>query len=321
MMGLLLLPGEVRNLIYKFVLTSNSGQLFCKEKRSLQPTPNRHSSTHETEPLASSDKRIALYYEHLRPGSLKLYEDEYGIVEANQLQYVCRSLRNETKGLGLKYNNIIFVRREEWEAAACYQFARFLHHCGLYWRSRMRLVTLRSASPDIPPVPEDHEIEDSRTESERAAEKAADDASLVEYLRSPLTSFNQIAKFCTDYLETKVENHLDFVNGETWSSLWQNGLLALAHCRHGISPRLYGTNTDLYYDVIEPGLRVAKEANLLLSGCDNYEIHPHDEPFDEDAFRRGIEQEWDLVQEDLRLVDGGVETWVHEVKSWYRDGL
>jgi hypothetical protein len=133
-------------------------------------------------------------------------------------------------------------------------------------------------------------------------------------LRSPLTSFNQIAKFCTDYPETKVKHHLDFVNGETWSSLWQNGLLALAHYRHCILPRLYRTNTNLYCDVKEPGLRVAKEADLLLSRCDNYEIHPHDEPFNEDTFRRGIEQEWYFVQEDLRLIDGGVKTWVNEVK-------
>ena len=261
--------------------------------------------------------RITVYYEYLHPGSLKLYEDEYTTVEANQLQYVCRSLRNETKGLGLKYNNIVFVKREYWEAAACYQFARFLHHCGPYWRSQIRLVTLRSASPDIPPVLEDYEMEDAQTESERAAE----DASLVQYLRSPLTSFNRIAKFCADHPRTKVKHHLDFVNGEAWSSLWQNGLLALAHSRHGISPQLYGKNTDLYYNVIEPGRRVAKEAGLLLGRCDNYEIHPHDEPFDEYAFRGGIEREWEFVQDDLRLVEGGVETWVNEVKRWYREGL
>lgn len=321
MMSLLLLPGELRNLIYQFVLTSNNGQLFCKETRSLQSTPNRHNGENKSELEAAPDARITVYYERLHPSSFKLYEDEYTMVEANQLQYVCRSLRNETKGLGLKYNNIGFVRREDWEAAACYQFARFLHHCGPYWRSQIRLVTLRSASPEIPPVPEDHEMEDAQTESERAAKRAAEDALLVQYLRSPLTSFNRIAKFCTDYPRAKVKHHLDFVNGETWSSLWQNGLLALAHSRHGIPPELYGTNTDLYYDVIEPGRRVAKEADLLLSRCDNYEIHPHDEPFDENAFRRGIEQEWDFVQEDLRLVKGGVETWVNEVKRWYREGL
>ncbi|KAF2640341.1 hypothetical protein P280DRAFT_507848 [Massarina eburnea CBS 473.64] len=90
------LPGEIRNLIYEFALTS--------------PSP-----LHYREPISDTTK--PLIYE---PAT------EYSqAAEINQIKYVNKRLYAETAGLEVVFNTILFARKEEKESTPGTMFLRF----------------------------------------------------------------------------------------------------------------------------------------------------------------------------------------------------
>jgi len=111
---LLALPRELRDIIYEYALTEDNGLLLF-ERRTLG------------EPY--SPQRI---FEGRRPTDPD--------VESNRLKYVCRQLYHETKGLGLKLNDLAMHSRRQVEA-----FVAFLDTCSDSQQQCIRKVTLSDA--------------------------------------------------------------------------------------------------------------------------------------------------------------------------------
>jgi len=62
--------------------------------------------------------------------------------EANQLKYVCKQLYSETTGLGLKFNDLHFVRKDITVPPSERQFEHFIEHCTPRKLSLIRGVVL-----------------------------------------------------------------------------------------------------------------------------------------------------------------------------------
>jgi hypothetical protein len=87
------LPGELRNKVYEYALTEENGLIFQIENN----VGILRSGTVTTE--------VAPECAHMNPSP---HAQPY-TASANQLQYVSRQLRAETKGLGIRFNDITFV--------------------------------------------------------------------------------------------------------------------------------------------------------------------------------------------------------------------
>jgi len=100
---LLALPRELRDIIYEYALTEDRGLLLI-----------------ETHPKSFRGHRL---YEHW--------------VESNRFKYVCRKLYHETKGLGLKLNDVAVRSDRQVE-----DFVTFLATCSADHQQDIRQVTL-----------------------------------------------------------------------------------------------------------------------------------------------------------------------------------
>jgi hypothetical protein len=103
---LLLLPGELRNNIYGFALSEENGLDYIKDAQGIgwlclhEPQIGvKHGANTEME-----ENRSEPTISPASPTTVCIESD--GCVVANQLQYVCRQLRHETKTLGILYNTI-----------------------------------------------------------------------------------------------------------------------------------------------------------------------------------------------------------------------
>ena len=106
---ILRLPGEVRNMIYKYTLTKPNG-LFYTQK------PNERSSGRQQYGVAfplymsRSDRfdgeqsKRTTSQRLLSRAMLNPFEGEF-----HQLKFTCSQLRQETKGLGLEWNRVTFL--------------------------------------------------------------------------------------------------------------------------------------------------------------------------------------------------------------------
>ncbi|KAF2831192.1 hypothetical protein CC86DRAFT_430930 [Ophiobolus disseminans] len=101
---LLLLPGEVLNKIYKFVLTAEDGKLKLNITEKNQPHP--------------------LSRMPLRP--FRPYED---LPEFNTLKYVCHKLYKDTAALELKFNTLVFIQTERAQLKPSRQLLEFVRLC------------------------------------------------------------------------------------------------------------------------------------------------------------------------------------------------
>ncbi|KAH7091160.1 hypothetical protein FB567DRAFT_545917 [Paraphoma chrysanthemicola] len=127
---LLLLPGEIRNLVYQLAL----------------------SEDHALEAVVDSNGLGWLCLdsfeqpENIAPRSTdgdKCKTDD-GQIVANQLQYVCRQLRHETKTLSIQYNTIIFRGRDPTAAEA------FINGLSPRFHESIRQLVLRTSETDWP---------------------------------------------------------------------------------------------------------------------------------------------------------------------------
>ncbi|KAF2740049.1 hypothetical protein EJ04DRAFT_508462 [Polyplosphaeria fusca] len=109
---LLALPRELRDRIYENVLTDDDG-LICVA----------------TVAGANTGKEPSTQFQFLS------HTDDESKQGSNQLRYVCRQLHQETCGLALGYNNLIFTSTT--------QFSTFLATCSPYHQSQMRTVTIQ----------------------------------------------------------------------------------------------------------------------------------------------------------------------------------
>jgi hypothetical protein len=137
---LLLLPGEIRNAIYAYAFAQNHGiwYQYDKERRIGQ----MFLFTHDRRDL-TNEVRTSQHPHH----------SQAAFLEANQLKFVNHQLCAETRGLVLRYNDLMFRNVEE--------LAIFLRTCDTSHYSRFRvfnvvtgsifdLATLRFAGDEVP---------------------------------------------------------------------------------------------------------------------------------------------------------------------------
>jgi hypothetical protein len=103
---LLLLPGELRNRAYKFALFAHDGLDFVEDERGmgwLFPPETETERQHDDDTILKDNCGGAPSAD---PTTMCTVNG--GRMIANQLQFVCKQLRRETKALEILYNTIKF---------------------------------------------------------------------------------------------------------------------------------------------------------------------------------------------------------------------
>ncbi|KAF2122108.1 hypothetical protein BDV96DRAFT_682119 [Lophiotrema nucula] len=296
---LLKLPRELRDMIYEHALTFGGEELYCRsgslslelldEKKQVQQPNNQ--------------QKVQRYIES--PINLRLYLTQKDEVEANQLKYVCRQLHQDTSGLELAYNTIVFfgeVNRYD----KMVQCSRFLYHCGKQWKSRLRRMILRD---EIHPEPE----------------TTTRDFSLWLFDKDhPLYGANQsIAQFTVENPKATVHLHL----GQSYAPphvesvyIFILGLLVSWYGRGTLSSvvtspgNLHLIFREGWVDKILPGM-------AWLAQTPNYRLFPHHASFEPLELRAALSAPASLLSGSLPPVVGDVDTWMAFYKSYYDEGL
>ncbi|KAF2640400.1 hypothetical protein P280DRAFT_518811 [Massarina eburnea CBS 473.64] len=115
---LLQCPAEIRNQIYMLVLKEPGGLQYHEEIVGTQTIGKLYTRT----PEGASDTHVA--------------------TEANQLRFVNRQLHEETRGLGLKYNKIIFIEPNNSKEDMYAQFQRFLSNISPARKASIHAITI-----------------------------------------------------------------------------------------------------------------------------------------------------------------------------------
>jgi hypothetical protein len=143
---LLQLPGELRNRIYEYALTSDDAQLLYRED-----APPIIPDV----PLLHCEQQILSHISSKPTASFGLYE--WPCTKGfNQLKYTNRQVRKETKGLEVRYNGLLFLEQNDTDAplvvresASIIQCARLLHHCRPRRASKIRKIVMKSVRPAL----------------------------------------------------------------------------------------------------------------------------------------------------------------------------
>jgi hypothetical protein len=122
---LLSIPGEIRNMIYEYALTENDGVCYREDAQGVAWACTYHFGEDVANAADIRDDTIHNSKsdgpEFVQPSESAVIDPEkpHGLASiepgnfiiVNQLQFVCRQLRNETKGLVLRCNTITFAER------------------------------------------------------------------------------------------------------------------------------------------------------------------------------------------------------------------
>ncbi|KAF2788210.1 hypothetical protein K505DRAFT_342288 [Melanomma pulvis-pyrius CBS 109.77] len=266
---LLSLPAELRNMIFQYALTEKDG-------------------VHVKEGM-STERRIFGLYARRNTTAGWVYK------ELNQLRYVCRQTYSETKGLGLRYNNLHFPNNTRPREYYSY---RSLHEAGEMVRPwTVCLHFLQNLSPE----------QMSRIKR----------ISLVEWFGSydqsesyptyvfSLRGVRAMSEICRAYPKIEITIYLEHLGTRTGLLLWMffGGGLELA-----LRKRRPQWDTTLFN--IEP---VIPQLARIWTETDEYEIPFPDnlKVFPSDKYK---EDAWEADQ--LRNCDKFPE-WMAQIKKWY----
>ncbi|KAF2685275.1 hypothetical protein K458DRAFT_22226 [Lentithecium fluviatile CBS 122367] len=288
---LLRLPRELRDMIYTYALTHPENIYYYRD----EPYKAIFCSVYELDRVVSSVQ--------LSPAPW------------NQLQYVCRQLRQETFGSEFTHNALVFNSHEGagefMNKLSSVQFLGFLDMCHETWQKRITRVILKNASFRVTP------------------KKVVFDLYLIVY-------WCHLHPHTTVYLEDPLNypyGHRDHPAG-----FLVDGMMLTAAFRHVSKPRGYvnsfcselGLHIDywhvqFYRQQWRPDFeskyvwRVNDRSGRVEIEGENFRLIPEDGPFDEEAFRRELE----------KLMEGGEikkgkkvgEKWVELARGWYERGI
>ncbi|KAF2821683.1 hypothetical protein CC86DRAFT_99377 [Ophiobolus disseminans] len=119
---LLLLPRELRNIIYEYAFTEPGGLV--------ADATSRYDNWTRFRTACNTSDRTR---------------------DANQLRLVCRQLYAETSGLGITYNDLTFQRRGGAVFVSVYDlFDQFVYHCAPGYLSKIKRVTILDYTTLVP---------------------------------------------------------------------------------------------------------------------------------------------------------------------------
>ena len=298
---LLALPGEIRNKIYKYALTNLQGLVYVMEGgvgRLCAPEALDNTSsatTKDDEQNANTnqnDKRRKvddnMYVEKYPGVSLQKYGSVSTTAEkdANQLKFTNQQLRKETKGLGLRYNDITFhgVPRN----TAHEQALQFIQYCGKAQHKYLRTLHLRtqeegsSSEENWMYEPEDHK---------------------------------GLRTFCANNSQVTVKVHMP-----CWIprfSFINYMLICAIQFRGDRSILLRATEDEVVRFRIEKNIKSKVVGESFPA---NIRIMPHDDEFDEVEFRKACE--FDIMAiHMLSSLKGGIDDWITLAKEAYEHGV
>ena len=135
---LLRLPGEIRNLIYAYVLSEETRLQYicctiCNRGSILAPVkdldPPHYNSTAVSKTKKAHDLEKG---KQLVPPLVNTSKHVHGQDDANQLKFVNRQLHQETRGLVIRYNDLKFRN--------IVHFAKFLDSCPRFYHAYLRVL-------------------------------------------------------------------------------------------------------------------------------------------------------------------------------------
>jgi hypothetical protein len=284
---LLSLPAELRNQIYEYALV---------EPRSLFLIDDAYDVGH----LCLHIEQAKEYYNQAKalpslwgpraahknggPETMAMVGLEKSTI-ANQLQFVCRQLRLETKGLSLRLNTITMKGNEKQGQGVHEMFLKFAKAISASQHNYLRTIILRDGE-DIDFAP-----------------------------WAP--SLEAVCNFCRSHTRVLVKYH-------QWKAR-PAGIPFLLHAvsvkhiyRRDTSFVLLVTSDEalqkefLNWDRSAIGLAPLLPRNLRM--------FPADDVFDERAFRSAVEED-EVEGWIAETIAGGVNTWVTLIRNWYEKGL
>jgi hypothetical protein len=284
---LLSLPAELRNQIYEYALV---------EPRSLFLVNDAHGVGH----LCLHTQQAKEYYDQTKTlpswwgprdvhnnnglGTMAIVGLEKSII-ANQLQFVCRQLRLETKGLSLRLNTITMIGNEMQGQGVYKMFLNFTKTISASQHKHLRTIILRDGK-DIEFAP-----------------------------WAP--SLEAVCNFCRSHPRVLVKYH-------QWKAR-PAGIPFLLHAvsvkhiyrRDTSFVLLVTSDVALQKEFLNWDRSAIGLAPLLPQ---NLRMFPADDVFDEQAFRSAVEED-EVEGWIAETIAGGVNSWIVLIRNWYEKGL
>jgi hypothetical protein len=284
------LPGEIRNRIYEFALkeptlyvavptnaTINDKKLCTKARKCLGPR-------------GKSGKRAKTS----------------GAWEANQLQYVNKQLRDETRGFGLKVNDLHFTTEDAAEPSPLQSCLQFLDQLTPYWTRTLSNIVLKRHEP----MRYRRQVWASRDEHLRKYIDLENRDKLVDICRiNPqmtikwaLPRWNLYFSFCT------------FIHrGIIMTTVYRNKDLMAGTCQQAATDQEHTDSMiKLYRNEREPE---------FLSTVPNFKIFPQDFGLPENILRANLDASIAQCTRHLPGVEAMLGSWKAKTLDWYRDGI
>jgi hypothetical protein len=270
------LPGELRNLVYAYALSEAVGLEICYDSQGI-PRLYRLGAAQrspDTSAIPIDDTSEAA-------GGADFYPSD-----ANQLQYISRKFRRETRGLGIRYNSLSFDKYTD--------FLSFLNTCPFAHAQYIRQITINRSL---------------------YSKRLRDDSD--EHVDKRSKRRSELFDFCNKNASVTIRNSLkDWRQDDPWFVLIT---ISLQIQFRGRSKLLY----DFFTDQRPRELLEASYSNARTRAKEvplNVHFYPADKVFHEDIFRTAVEGNV-IMRTLLADVDEGIDRWVSVAKEIYKHGI
>ncbi|KAF2117213.1 hypothetical protein BDV96DRAFT_20442 [Lophiotrema nucula] len=243
--------------------------------------------------------------------STKLFTCACGVQEANRLKYVCRQLWLQTRGLGLRYNDVHFNEGSE-RVSVCEQFFRFVDFCSPANKHHMQAVLHED------PLPPNERYSPETWEQLCQME--------VDHAWQDCWRMHDVIEFCWTHPNARVIYRPKALASKGHPFLFLIKACAIAQALRGsvLQPMLLPS--DDLFDTVERSvekLQDGRDSSVL--DAPNFRVLPVEENFVPEIFMHGANKGSDVMRIDvwntIRRVDGGLQTIMEWVSEWYERGI
>lgn len=275
---LLTLPGELRNMIYAYALFEPAGLHFQRDERGIwrlyAAQPFTHTQNRPKIPKDLDDP------DPERPDSVRRV--------SNQLQFVCHELRSETRGLGIRFNSLIFDGPQG--------ILKFIELCPPKEHRFLRKMQIRKGLySKNHPQPGDRGLD------------------------LPDGRHSRLFDFCTANPLMTIRNPLSGWRHDDAMFIQYAILLQMQFRKQ--STRVSDFYTDHVTQLRVKLVTARKVQKLQRALPDNFKIFPEDQTFDEDVFTKACEADGLISGMLATVVEGGIKRWIPEVRKIYAEGV
>jgi hypothetical protein len=269
------LPGEIRNQIFEYALDEVNGLEYFEESSGLawlclsNPDSDASVSDNSSSTTTTSSDTTAMV------------TNRDGRIIANQMQFVCRQLRWETRGLGILYNTITF------KCADPMFLLQLMQELPVSRRHKIHNIVYR---PDNPQLAAEHAL-------------------------------GYLSKFCRDYPWLNVKFHFSALSpAKPWDFLIVSAIyVCIARNDRTWVRKL--SHDDATQQHILAFIDTKAELLQGLQLPPNLRLYPYDKVFDEDAFRKACPKNRYIRRGFIDTLRGGVDDLVAYVKECYANGV